>query len=139
MLKIGQEVYIRREPYDGEEYYEFNGDDYARIDGLVAYGDEVLCQLDCHDDHCLWCMDDLEANGDSCFADGPAFNVHDEVFVTGSRNVYKIHAIYRGLTEYLYLFTDQGPDPHVGIAGTCESELTLYRKHGETVDGYTLF
>ena len=53
MLKIGQEVYIRREPYDGEEYYEFNGDDYARIDGLVAYGDEVLCQLDCHDDHCL--------------------------------------------------------------------------------------
>lgn len=85
MLKIGQEVYIHREPYDGEEYYEFNGDDYARIDGLVAYGDEVLCQLDCHDDHYLWCMDDLEANGDSCFADGPAFNVHDEVFVTGSR------------------------------------------------------
>lgn len=28
MLKIGQEVYIRREPYDGEEYYEFNGDDW---------------------------------------------------------------------------------------------------------------
>lgn len=57
MLKIGQEVYIRREPYDGEEYYEFNGDDYARIDGLVAYGDEVLCQLDCfitnsHKDEC---------------------------------------------------------------------------------------
>ena len=89
MLKIGQEVYIHREPYDGEEYYEFNGDDYARIDGLVAYGDEVLCQLDCHDDHCLWCMDDLEASGVSCFEDEPAFNVHDEVFVTGSRNVHK--------------------------------------------------
>lgn len=41
MLKIGQEVYIHREPYAGEEYYEFNGDDYARIDGLVAYGDEI--------------------------------------------------------------------------------------------------
>ena len=138
MLKIGQEVYIHREPYDGEEYYEFNGDDYARIDGLVAYGDEVLCQLDCHDDHCLWCMDDLEANGDSCFADGPAFNVHDEVFVVGDPAVHKIHAIYKGVHEYLYLFEDQGPDAHVGIAGTHESKLTLYRKHGETAE-YTLF
>lgn len=138
MLKIGQEVYIHREPYDGEEYYEFNGDDYARIDGLVAYGDEVLCQLDSHSDHCLWCMDDLEASGVSCLEDEPAFDIHDEVFVVGDQKVRKIHAIYRGLSEYLYLFTDQGPDAHVGIAGTLESKLTLYRKHGEPAE-YTLF
>lgn len=139
MLKIGQEVYIRHEPYDGIDYFDFETEDYARVDGLVAYGDEVLCQLDSHSDHCLWCMDDLEASGVSCFDDEPAFDVHDEVFVAGDQKVRKIHAIYRGLSEYLYLFTDQGPDPHVGIAGTRESELTLYRKRGETVDGYTLF
>lgn len=138
MLKIGQEVYIHQEPYDGIDYFDFDGDDYALVYGLVAYGDEVLCQLDRHSDHCLWCMDDLEASGVSYFEDEPAFNVHDEVFVTGDQTVRKIHAIYRGLHEYLYLFTDQGPDAHVGTAGTYESALTLYRKHGEPA-AYTLF
>ena len=139
MLKIGQEVYIRREPYDGIDYFDYEAEDYARIDGLVAYGDEVLCQLDSHSDHCLWCMDDLDASGDNRYNDEPAFDVHDEVFVVGDQTVHKIHAIYRGLMEYCYLFEDQGPDAHVGYAGTLESELTLYRKHGETVDDYTLF
>ena len=77
MLKIGQEVYIRHEPYDGEEYYEFNGNDCARISGLVAYGEEVLYQLDRYPDDCLWCGDDLDATGHNYCTDEPLFDVHD--------------------------------------------------------------
>lgn len=53
MLKIGQEVCILREPYVGEEHFDFDGDTYALVSGLVAYGEEVLYQLDRHLDQCL--------------------------------------------------------------------------------------
>lgn len=139
MLKIGQEVYIRREPYDGEEYFDFDGDDCARISGLVAYGEEVLYQLDRYPDDCLWCGDDLDATGHNYCTNEPLFDVHDEVFVGDNPTVRKIHSIYRGIDMFRYLFADEGPNAHVGIPGVFEKELTLYRKHGETVDDYTLF
>lgn len=137
MLKIGQDVYILREPYDGEEHFDFDGDGYARVSGLVAYGEEVLYQLDRYPDHCLWCEDDLDVNDGGHITDTPLFDIHDEVMVNGDPTIHKIHHIYRG-GKYCYVFEDQGPDAHVGVAGVLESELTLYRKHGETID-YTLF
>lgn len=137
MLKIGQEVYIHREPYDGAEHFEFDGDNYARVSGLVVYGDEVLYQLDRYPDQCLWCGDDLDTNGVNYITDEPLFDIHDEVVVDGESAVRKISCIYKG-GAYCYLFEDQGPDAHVGIPGTLESNLTLYRKHGEPAE-YTLF
>lgn len=137
MLKIGQGVYLRHEPYDGGEHFDFDGDDYARVSGLVAYGDEVLYQLDRYADHCLWCEDDLDATGDNHITDEPLYNIHDEVIVKGESTVRKISVIYRG-GAYCYLFEDQGRDAHIGIPGVVESDLTLYRKHGQTID-YTLF
>ena len=138
MLKIGQEVCILREPYVGEEHFDFDGDTYALVSGLVAYGEEVLYQLDRHLDQCLWCEDDLDVSDGGHITDTPLFDIHDEVVVNGDPTIHKIHHIYRG-GKYCYVFEDQGPDAHVGIAGVLESELTLYRKHGETVDDYTLF
>ena len=137
MLKIGQEVYILHEPYDGAEHFEFDGDNYARVSGLVAYGDEVLYQLDRYPDQCLWCGDDLDTNGVNYNTDEPLFDIHDEVIVNGESAVRKISCIYQGCT-YCYLFEDQGPGAHVGIPGRLESNLTLYRKHGDTAE-YTLF
>lgn len=137
MLKIGQEVYIRHEPYDGEEHFDFDGDDYARISGLVAYGGEVLYQLDRYADHCLWCEDDLDTIGEEHITDEPLFDIYDEVIVKGESTVRKISVIYKG-GAYCYLFEDQGYKAHIGIPGVVESDLTLYRKSGQMID-YTLF
>lgn len=137
MIKIGQRVYIRCGPYDGEEYFDSDGDDYSRVVGLVAHGDEVLYQLDGYADHCLWCSDDLEVTGDNHITDRPLFDIHDEVIVKGESTVRKISVIYRG-GAYCYLFEDQGCNAHIDIPDIIESDLTLYRKRGEST-AYTLF
>lgn len=140
MLKIGQKVYIRREPYDGADYFDPDCDDYARIIGLVAYGEDVLYQLDSQDYRCLWCEDDLYLRGESRYDDEPLFHIFDELI--GKDNpecIRKVQSIYRGGSGYVYVFFDQGSEAYVTEPGELESNLTLYREYNSPLNTYTLF
>lgn len=132
MLELGQYVVIANTPAYGSQYFdedELEERDYICGIRFDEYGD-VDYQLADQDEDCWWEEVELDESYGKHEDNTPLYELDDEVITAD--NIQLVTGIYLVYGDFMYQ-VDNG-DIYID-----ESELTLYRKKGDTTPNYTLF
>lgn len=135
MLELGQYVTIAETPAYGSMYYdedELGERDYVCGIRYDEYGD-IIYQLADQDEDCWWEEDELNESHGKHEDNIPTYELDDEVITEEDpHDIRFVTGIYLVYGDFMYQLDNE--DTYID-----ESELTLYRKKGDTTPDYTLF